>query len=195
MLFSSSLKKVILFVCTVAIAGGANAALVSYDEAVNGNLGSLKPYTEFVFDTVGENTVKGTANWMNQDGFTFSVAPGFQLVGLTVDVVGLLVSWDLYSGPDDTGIHLGYFGNGTSDVAFWQSFYQQLDSSVLPLSASTYAVAPNFAASAANGGYNPYTLRFTVARAEGLTVPEPGTLALFGAGLAVLLVLRKRQQV
>jgi hypothetical protein len=194
MLFCSQLKTAVLFVCALTIAWGANASLVSYDEALNGNLGSSDPHKAFIFDTAGENTIRGTANWVDQDAFTFTIAPGFQLVGITVDVIGPLVSWNLYAGSNDSGILLGFFGDGNSDSQFLQSYYQQIDPAVLPLPASTYAVAPRLAISAAGGGYNSYTLNFVVAKTASLTVPEPGTLALFCVGLVMLVALRKRRQ-
>src|SRR5262245_29176648 len=67
----------------------ANAAPVTYNEAVDGDLGEF-PGPTFVFDTVGTQTITGSSSYAgvlnaDLDSFKFDIAPGLRVVAITLE--------------------------------------------------------------------------------------------------------------
>ncbi|MPY68886.1 MAG: PEP-CTERM sorting domain-containing protein [Alphaproteobacteria bacterium] len=74
-------------------AGAANAAPITYDEAIDGD---LTQFMSLTLDT-GVNTVTGTFNFLpgDNDNASIVVGPGKRLVGVTLDILGFTTTGTL----------------------------------------------------------------------------------------------------
>lgn len=185
-------------------AGVANAAVMTYDEAVSGDL-SNPPLTTLAFD-VGVNTISGNtglrvaANGVSStedvDPFEFAVPTGTQIVGAQLfmaQAVGgtLSTDWYLYSGS--------FYSDPESTLVGQFSITATNTTVVLPSPSygpGTYSVLPGYMAygGAASADYT-FTFTLREANENPVPVPEPATpLLLAGALLAATAVGRRARR-
>ena len=190
--------------CAAAACAGsictAQAEVVTYSEAVSGDLSATGALTTFTLD-LGINTVSGRiadSNPDDFDSFAFVIPTGAELVSGQIQLSDVMANvtnaiWALRSGSTNAGggtllDTLSPSSPGTDTIA----------AAVLSVAAGTY----NFTNTDVNGNRGPtrtadYTFTLTLRSATAVStngVPEPTTLALLGLGLAGLTATCRRKQ-
>lgn len=167
----------------VAIASAAvHAAPVSYSEFIDGDLPPFGALPVLALD-VGTNTVSGrfgsnSNGTHDADNFAFTVAAGFELAGIQVDLtdaIGNIVAttWALREGTSwNAGTTLAIV-NSLSPGSY--SFGGP------PLQAGSYNFTHLSYSAAGSPNQADYAFRLTVRATN--EIPEPGSLALIGAAL------------
>ena len=190
----------------VLFAQVARATPLAYDEAISGDLGFSFPATVFTLD-VGANTVKGTTHFFTSnsntdfDQFAIVVPVGMQVTDITYTF-----QTQTLPGTNTTVAKSEYRldnGNATPVAPFLASLNIDLlgaspvhpFGSGLPLGPGTFAVSQFSVTSTGDGGgwTADYSWTITVEDTGVTAVPEPATLCLFGTGLALAAVRRRRQ--
>ena len=185
-------RRLMLVVFALGISvTAAQATVITYDEAISGDLSGSGVLTTFTLD-VGTNTVTGAESVVSHeplvidfDSFAFVVPSGRQVVSATLSVGGQSVdtTFSLFQGSTTAFAgtflesHTVFSGNS---AAFG-----------VPLLAGTYNLS-----SASNGGPGGvlFTVPYVVTLQVAPTVPEPATIALLCAGLAGMGGRRWRQR-
>jgi predicted porin len=183
------MKMRLMVLVAVAVASMATAdvaSIISYDEAVSGDL----DYSQNLAFGVGLNTVSGTILWSNGavpsdfDGFNFSLDASSRLESVFIDIA---LQEDVGSG---IWSFVGWELNFISDSVSIPSSNESLFESVLPLTEGTFAMFQSSASgSLASGDYRvaDYTLSFNVA-----AIPEPASAAMIGLVSGCALFVRRR---
>lgn len=179
----------------------ANAAPITYNESVSGDLQSTCPCNVFAFD-LGINSISGTT-FVNAvlptfdfDSFAFSIPAGMQLTQVTYSFVATFSGAIVTSATDEYLLYQGNTGLPSSQPIGDQSVNFLAGSPVaffnapLPLGNGTYTVKDVTKTVSSNGNWSvAYRWDYTVS-----AVPEPGTLTLVCLGLTSLFLFRPRKQ-
>ena len=181
------------FACIVAAAFAqhATAAVVIYNESINGDLPVTgSPLPNMALD-VGTNTVTGrigtsNGNGFDFDSFAFTVPAGTQLTSLSVTMlpgpentaIGVANQWYLFAGSPN------YEGGSLLENMYVLAPDTYTFTST-PLAANVY----NLSAEGASYGGNPpafgdYTFSLVVTSLA--SVPEPGTVIVWGLMFATV---------
>ncbi len=175
-----------------SLTGVGHAALVHYNEALDGDIAITSPLKTFVLDTAGSNTVSGTigaimptgCQGLNEnfdcDSFGFVVPIGMHLSSLSVTSTVPGTQWAVLTGLED------YDG----DFIDFLLVGGTLLSNSLALGPGSYNISWDTLTVSDTG--TPYTFTFDLLQDLPLRVPEPGTLPLVVLGLLGLLGLRGR---
>lgn len=175
------LRLSLLSLCLSALfaAAPASAALVSYNEAVDGDLSDGNPLTLFTLDTAGVNTITGNIGspasscpglGFDCDSFALKTASGIEIVALSVVSDQQNLAWRVGTGVlDFSGAFVANLV-GTSAAA-----------GVFPLTGD-FNIAWQAVLQSPTGTNYTFSIE---TRALG-TVPTPATPALLALGLAGL---------
>jgi PEP-CTERM putative exosortase interaction domain len=195
------MNKNLLAIVAVALLAGPAVQSVSagviYDETVNGELSSTFAATPLGILPVGTSTLLGAIPQVpvedRGDFFTFVVAPDTQLTHLffTFDSTGFSSGVGLFfkTGSQAAGPSIGSLNTTASGFTSGSDLFGFGNFVSGPLSSGTYRM--DMVAVGADWGLNSYAFDFVVEAPS--AVPEPGTLALFGLGLAGLGFARRRR--
>ena len=192
--FTRSVLVIAVLLGTVSV---GEAAVVSYSESVSGDLPRIgSPLSIFAFDVgtnvIAGNTTQGTgsADTFDFDSFAFTIAPGTALVAGRVQLTDAalgnlgLATWNLGSGSLDS------FGGTLIELieALSPGTYSL---TTTPLGPGDYNITSTGFGSSAGFFQNSgdYTFTFTVRSLR--DIPEPGSLALVGLGVAGLWFARR----
>jgi hypothetical protein len=184
----------------LAVAGSAQGGVITYDEAVDGDLLPSPSASSPVFALgIGTNTFSGEITFAftlpdvgDDDSFVFSVPGGAQLISISLDIALLprgagIFNQAIFALQDDT----------FQDLSFESVFIPSNDVSMfvanLPLGSGQYAIDdPGKGGGVAFGQFRTaaYTFSLEIAQA----IPEPSGIILFGTGLAGLGALGWRRR-
>ncbi|MCB1702440.1 MAG: hypothetical protein H6985_04885 [Pseudomonadales bacterium] len=197
---SNSMQFAPAALLSLAISTTVQAAPVSYNEAVDGDLSSSGGSPQFSLD-VGSNTVSGTTFWtsdgsLDRDGFGLIVPDGMSMLAITyaweivsVEAGSLLIQSGRYLGGDCStcgsdwaNVYSTYSGPLGPDTS-----PKSLFTSALPLGPGTYTFGDGFGGQAPYGTWD-YTFTFEVA-----AIPLPASAWLFASALAFLLSKDRRR--
>ena len=179
-----------------AIALPASAGLLSYDEAVDGELGFLT--TTFALDSAGFNVIAGSSSLISptfdNDSFFINLAPG-----LRIDSIAYSISNGTQTGG--TGSYSTAYATQELET---NSFLQQLIgdltsnsvSEIVPSVSTPYEFATYriwFGGSSSNGGVESASVdwRIEIETSEASVVPLPAGFLLLISGLGALGALRR----
>ena len=181
-------------VALALLATPAQAAPVSYDEAVDGDL-PLDPDALLNFEP-GANIVKGTSfSGLGFDPDTIGFA-----IGADEELVSISYAWTFTSLAADTvSIAIDHALRDISllpnfgfeyVVLFPSTSPSAMFTDVLPLGSGSYQVRPSFLVNSGSGSTWAYVWTFTVRSTK---VPEPGAFGVLGLGFAGLMAARRRR--
>ena len=188
----------------VLFAQVARATPVAYDEAISGDLGFSFPATVFTLD-VGANTVKGATHFFTSnsntdfDQFAIVVPVGMQVTDITYTFqtqtlpgTNTIVAKSEYRLDNGNASPVAPFLANLNIDLLGASPVHPFGSG-LPLGPGTFAVSQFSLTSTGDGGGWTADYTWTVDVAANDAVPEPATLCLFGTGVALAAVRRRRQ--
>lgn len=186
-----NIKQLAGAVATLALAGAAQAAVVTYQESVSGDLGSGLTLTTFSFG-VGVNTVSGNTGYSfstDLDSFAFIVPVGAELVAAQIqltDTVGDLIGalWLFNSGS------LSGFGGSLLEQISAPS-PGTLVFTKPPLGAGDYNMTAASLSGTGLSNFADYTFSFTLRSVN--QVPEPSTILLIGVAALAGATARRRR--
>lgn len=191
----------------VMSASVAQAAVVSYDEAINGDMTIDVAATVLNFD-IGTNTVSGSSSLLSDgsitidfDWFTFVIPDGTNVTAVSYSFSNVVPL------TDTTTANVGYFGRlldpftilSNPVFSLFGSTPVDMFSASLPLGPGEYTMGNNSHGFNGAGISWDYTISFTVVciqtscdNGEPAPVPAPATLAFLGFGLTGIGLIRRR---
>ncbi|WP_425613651.1 hypothetical protein NA78x_003486 [Anatilimnocola sp. NA78] len=183
-------RSIVLGAVLLGFVSTSHAAIIAYNETVNGDLPSSVPISVGTLD-LGINTVSGTTgfggSYLDFDSFRFTIAPGQQLTAINLDLANISGSsvisagWGFYR-VSPVPVFLG-------DISA-SSQPNSVIPSVFPQGAGIYSIS---ASSLAGTGPRSYTFNFEVASTA--TTPEPASCVIWGVlGIAGLVAARRRKK-
>lgn len=164
-----------------ALAGGpAQAGLVTYTEASGGDLSDGNPLQVFTLDAAGINTIAGAMGFdetgFDGDAFALQVAPGFEIVALSVLNPNSPTTWRVGNGL--------LYGDGSEIGRLAGS--ASLPADVFPLTGALNVVALR------SGLRTAYTFSIETRAVTTGTVPEPAMPVLLALCAAAMALTRRR---
>lgn len=211
------MKNTWLLAATLALLNSGASAL-TYDEAVDGDILDAPNNPTFLLGA-GSNTISGTQSIFvtieefldvtsaDRDNFSFIVPDGLSLTGLSISWSNWQTGGSTQTGSGHTnglffcGLYQGITeiaSVGTSptnqcvQLSAAETGHADLFSSVMPLGSGSYFWFNNRSINYVPGTPAQWSLDYTLAMTL-RAVPEPGTLALLGLGLAGLGLSRRRK--
>ena len=196
-------SRVLAYVGSILIgvslfAGRAQAAPLTYDEALSGDLGNAFPASEFRLD-IGDNTVAGSTFYRSSGDFDFDTFAIVIPVGTRLTDVVYSFQATLLPGTA-VGASEYILDEGNADVTFpYLAAYDVILTGPtavhpfdggLPVGSGTFVVQHYSLGASGNGFDADYDWTFTV---EPEAIPEPASFVLIGVGLAGAWVRRRRQ--
>lgn len=201
---SMRIVRIVLLSCLVLAARVSQASTISYDEAVSGDLewGGDGPTSFHVFTLdVGANAIKGSSHIFcacSPGGVPHDFDDFGFVVPAAMHVTGIAYSFDAFLNPP--GGHVGYRLREDSQPGtpvFGTSFVElATDTSPVTLFGPPAPLGPGaYFLLNVPGGYQGiiyYTMTIDVAEGDLQQVAEPATVCLFGTGIALGWVRRRR---